>query len=391
MQKDKKYMPIIFFCFLSSMFIPIKALADIVEAKNIAEVALDGVIKNMALTKSRIDTLKQEISKLEQSKEDTYKQINLVKSDYAKSQLGLSEAIKQFKKYRIKQSIAQENYNKAQIKFNRIIGAIELAQLNTPPVLMVEHEDIKNAIRGIDILSSILPGVRLKAREYNIALAELNDSIVATKRHQHILEQALEKDNLLKEKLILLKQSLEKKHVDSTLKVSIQSKAMSDMADHIANLQNFLNRANSNISEREEKQKKLQLKERLQSSINFINLKGKLPFPIKGVLIQNGFNSHGAKRGETLRIIGTDYNVISPCKAIVEYAGEFRSLGKIAILDFGNDYHMVMIGFNKLFVEKNTMIGECQPIGTIQDNKQIYVELRYKSDIVDINDWWNKG
>ena len=121
---------------------------------------------------------------------------------------------------------------------------------------MVEHEDIKNAIRGIDILSSILPGVRLKAREYNIALAELNDSIVATKRHQHILEQALEKDNLLKEKLILLKQSLEKKHVDSTLKVSIQSKAMSDMADHIANLQNFLNRANSNISEREEKQKK---------------------------------------------------------------------------------------------------------------------------------------
>ena len=82
--------------------------------------------------------------------------------------------------------------------------------------------------------------------------------------------------------------------------------------------------------------------------------------------------------------------VSSPCRGRVDFAGPFRSYGKMVIVDCGRGYRFVLAGLDRVDAVPGTAVGAGAPIGRMPDfapgapgRPTLYVQLRHGSDAID--------
>lgn len=110
-----------------------------------------------------------------------------------------------------------------------------------------------------------------------------------------------------------------------------------------------------------------------------------LRLPVEGRL-QAGY---GAKTSGGLKARGLRYDVrtgaqiIAPAKGRIAYAGNFRSYGRIVILDHGRDYMTLISGLSRVSVVMGETVNAGEPLGEAEGGPQgVYLELRRKGEPV---------
>ena len=110
--------------------------------------------------------------------------------------------------------------------------------------------------------------------------------------------------------------------------------------------------------------------------------KGALPYPARG-----------APEGRRRLHIATapEEPVITPFDGVVLYSGPFAGHGPLLVIDHGDDYHTVLLGFDHGAVGTGDWLVAGQPVAVMaaDDTKErtLYVEFRYKGIPVDAPDW----
>ena len=151
-----------------------------------------------------------------------------------------------------------------------------------------------------------------------------------------------------------------------------------------------------------EEQARLQRK---KSAVRFAKSIGKLAYPAQGERVRkfNDKDGYGG-RSEGLHIAtGKLAQITAPADGEVEFAGEFRSYGKLVIINAGDGYHLLLAGLDKISVSAGQTLTAGEPVGTmgshtargtligdrIDDPRPIlYVEVRKGAVAIDSSRWW---
>ena len=85
---------------------------------------------------------------------------------------------------------------------------------------------------------------------------------------------------------------------------------------------------------------------RAKPPVKFASWIGKLAYPAQGELVRNFNDKDGyGGRSEGLHIAtGKLAQITTPADGDVEFAGEFRSYGKLIIINTGDGYHVLLAG-----------------------------------------------
>jgi septal ring factor EnvC (AmiA/AmiB activator) len=91
--------------------------------------------------------------------------------------------------------------------------------------------------------------------------------------------------------------------------------------------------------------------------------------------------------------------VTAPCDGWIVYAGEFRSYGKLLIINAGGGYHVLLAGLSQIDVQPGEFVLAAEPVGTMTTSKKepagapsaapvLYIEFRKDGQPIDPDPWW---
>lgn len=144
---------------------------------------------------------------------------------------------------------------------------------------------------------------------------------------------------------------------------------------------------------------------RIKPAIPFHQAKARLPMPAQGrrVLAFGEKTQYGGESKGIVLETRSGAQITSPCDGWIVYAGEFRSYGKLLIINAGGGYHVLLAGLSRIDVQPGQFVLAAEPIGTVsgaatksQGNAQesapvLYVEFRKDGRPIDPDPWWVEG
>ncbi len=118
----------------------------------------------------------------------------------------------------------------------------------------------------------------------------------------------------------------------------------------------------------------------------FERARGQISYPAVGQIVI-GFDARleegGRSEGVTIRTRRAA-QVVSPYDGEVEFAGPFRSYGRVLIINVGSGYHLVLAGLATTFAEAGQEVLAGEPIGEMATDARIvpnlYMEVRQASE-----------
>jgi septal ring factor EnvC (AmiA/AmiB activator) len=131
---------------------------------------------------------------------------------------------------------------------------------------------------------------------------------------------------------------------------------------------------------------------------SFTRKKGKMPFPVKGLIevgfgkvLNPKFNTVTFQKGIDIRASeGADVSVVGPGKVV--HAGPFRGYGNLVIVDHGEGYHSLYAHLGTLKKAVGDDVDSGEVLGTVGDTGSLkgpylYFEIREAGKPVDPREW----
>ena len=119
--------------------------------------------------------------------------------------------------------------------------------------------------------------------------------------------------------------------------------------------------------------------------------RGGLLLPITGS-VSRGFGQGDGAFAEGVTLSATPgAPVLAPADGRIRYAGEFRDYGLVLIVDHGDGFHSVMIGFARVNVETDQWVLAGEPLGRVAPHGSLYIEIRRDGRPVDPLQWFTSG
>ncbi|MBL4785842.1 MAG: peptidoglycan DD-metalloendopeptidase family protein [Cohaesibacteraceae bacterium] len=307
----------------------------------------------------------------------------------------------------------------------RIVGALQRIGKNPPPALVVKPRDALAAVRSAIILGAIMPNLRSKAA----ALAkDLNGLITIRRRigdESTLLSERVAKLNDDRSRMNLLLETKRNQEQIVLASRTNQAKQLEIIVTRSTSLNELIRTLEKDLDivQRKELERKQQeqlartpltqeekltaMKDmsRMAPAIPFDKTRGLLPKPVRGVQLAS-FQRNTKDRGRFasgIRIATRNgAQVTSPCDGWIVYAGDFRSYGKLLIIDAGNDYHVVLTGMETLNVTQKQFVLTGEPVGNMRTTRVasvsalnpdtirpvLYVEFRKGGVAIDPAPWW---
>ena len=141
--------------------------------------------------------------------------------------------------------------------------------------------------------------------------------------------------------------------------------------------------------------------DRLKPALPFETAKGTLRLPAQGRRVKNFGDADAA--GSTLKGISVqtrgEARITAPADGWVVYAGEFRSYGKLLIINAGGGYHVLLAGMSRIDVSLGQFVLSGEPIAVMGNSATpsqgddssrpvLYVEFRKDGRPIDPDPWW---
>lgn len=395
---------------------------DIDEARRLFEEhqkELERVESEKQGLQSETQTLTDESAKLQARLIDAAKNVQEAEKKLTRSEGEIAELSKQEAKIRIALS-------ESQAKITQMLAVMQRMGREPPPVMMTERNDALRMVRSAMILASFFPGFKEQADQLSETLSDLN-TIIAKSREEHKRLAAAETDfTRLKSEigdLLAQKQDKMQKNWDQIEKLKLaasrHSRAVTDFGGLLKRLDSEVAQG-SNLASYEAELKRLgpavELKPavkqaafvspgRMKPALPFEKTKGLLPFPAQGTRLKSfGFKDDVGGKSEGIYVeTRRSAQITSPSDGWVIYAGQFRSYGRLLIINAGGGYHILLAGLDQIYTNVGQFVLAGEPVaamgnsaqlaeGSVQSrNPVLYIEFRKDARPVDPDPWWSEG
>jgi septal ring factor EnvC (AmiA/AmiB activator) len=139
---------------------------------------------------------------------------------------------------------------------------------------------------------------------------------------------------------------------------------------------------------------------RLAPKVKFAEARGEVPRPVAGRLVR-AFNQPDGNGGSTRGVSFATRpraTVASPADGWVQFAGPFRSYGRLLIINAGDGYYLLLAGMDQISVEVGQFVLAGEPVGTMGEgtpgadgDPTLYVEFKKDGGSIDPEPWWAKA
>jgi murein hydrolase activator len=333
-------------------------------------------------------------------------------------QTAVQTADEKLKKLGAESIVIRSTLAEKQDQLSELLAGLQRLEQNPPPALVVEPQNILQALRGAMMFGAVVPEMRDQALDLQNNLHRLEAIKSETEDAKKTQEQALAALAISQSELVKLQADKKASAINSAKDLEAEKHRAVELASQAKNLKQLLaaleeekikaeaiKTAEAKALELEERKKREAL---LRPMMVFTQAHGKIEYPVQGDKLKQFGDDNGL--GGTLDglAIATapDSNVISPVDGRVEFAGPFRSYGQLLILNVGEGYLVLLAGMNQISAEIGQSIRAGEPlghmgkgpsslalIGSETNNAQpvLYIEFRKNNDPVDPSPWWVGG
>ena len=327
-------------------------------------------------------------------------------------------ADEKLKKLSAESIVIRSSLAEKQDQLSELLAGLQRLEQNPPPALVVEPQNILQALRGAMMFGAVVPEMRDQAQDLQNNLHRLETIKTETEDTKKSQEQALAALALSQTELIKLQAEKKALAITSAKDLEAEKLRAADLAKQAKNLKQLLaaleeekkkaeavKTAEAKALEETERKKREAL---MRPMMVFTQNKGKIEYPVQGDKLKQFGDDNGL--GGTLDGLGIasapDARVISPVDGRVEFAGPFRSYGQLLILNVGEGYLVLLAGMNQISAEIGQSIRAGEPLGQMgkgpssvaligseTNNAQpvLYIEFRKNNDPVDPSPWWVGG
>ncbi len=333
-------------------------------------------------------------------------------------QTAVQIADKKLQKLSAESIVIRSTLAEKQDQLSELLAGLQRLEQNPPPALVVEPQNILQALRGAMMFGAVVPEMRDQAQDLQNNLHRLETIKTETEDTKKSQEQALAALALSQTELIKLQAEKKALAINSAKDLEAEKLRAADLAKQAKNLKQLLAALEEEKKKAEAvktaEAKALELEERkkrealLRPMMVFTQAQGKLDYPVQGdKLKQFGEDNGLGGTSDGLAIAASaDSTVISPVDGRVEFAGSFRSYGQLLILNVGEGYLVLLAGMNQISAEIGQSIRAGEPLGQMgkgpssvaligseTNNAQpvLYIEFRKNNDPVDPSPWWVGG
>lgn len=311
-----------------------------------------------------------------------------------------------------------------------VLAALQRMGRNPPPALLVTPEDALASVRSAILLGAVVPGIRKETDRLAADLQELADlrHNIATERDQlaAMMAESFEESRRI-DLLVAENDRLEKR---SAAELQDERRRSAELAAKATSLEGLIGSLEAEISsvrearlaakaeeERlarlsdEERERARALaeqgvpdKNRIAPAYPFANLKNRLHLPVSGTLLRRFGEADGTGHTSRGLVMETAPSAVvtAPADGFVVFAGEFRSYGRMVILNAGDGYHIVMTGMDNVRVRQGMFVFSGEPVATMGEKRvasaaalaletnrpTLYIEFRKDGVPVDSRPWW---
>jgi murein hydrolase activator len=301
-----------------------------------------------------------------------------------------------------------------------ILAALQRMGRRPPPAVLVSPEDVLAAIRTSMLLGAVVPELRGEVDTLAADLTEmvrLRDLIAQDRRglSDDLARWASEQQRL---QALVAARRARQAEVEGGLAaerrravdLGVQAKTLKDLLDRVEGDVAAAKRSVEEAKAAAEREMRATQERfaaagfrdpaRLAPKVRFAEAKGDVPRPVSGRLVR-GFNQPDGNGGTTRGVsFGTRprATVASPADGWVQFAGPFRSYGRLLIINAGDGYYLLLAGMDQISVEVGQFVLAGEPVGGMGEGSPgpdgdptLYVEFKKDGGSIDPEPWWAKG
>ncbi|WP_246733120.1 peptidoglycan DD-metalloendopeptidase family protein [Methylobacterium sp. BTF04] len=304
-----------------------------------------------------------------------------------------------------------------------ILAALQRMGRRPPPAVLVRPEDVLAVIRTSMLLGAVVPELRGEAETLAADLTEMVrlKGLIASDREglkNDLAGWAKEQQRL---NALVAARRTRQDEVESglvaerarTAELGVQAKSLKDLLDRMEGEVASARRAAEEARAAETREARATQERfaaagtrdpaRLAPKVRFVDTRGDLPRPASGALLRS-FNQPDGNGGITRGISLTTRPkavVSSPADGWVSFAGQFRSYGRLLIINAGDGYYLLLAGMDQINVEVGQFVLAGEPVAAMGEggatsapagsDPVLYVEFRKDGGSIDPEPWWAKS
>lgn len=270
-----------------------------------------------------------------------------------------------------------------------VVIALIAMERDRPPALAVRPDDAAQAARAAILMSEVAPMLQKRAREAAQSIIDLRvlrqNILMQNQKYREAnmrLQSARQTIGVLIEQRRILQLRLLRDAESERARIGEIVRRSEDLRDLVIRLGGTLPGIGPRDPDRGP-----------ALATGFDRAQGRVPYPTIGeIIIDYGERLAGGGRSEGVTIRSRRAaQVISPYDGEIEFAGPFRSYGRVLIINVGNGYHVVLAGLATTFAEAGQEVLAGEPLGEMAGdarvNPDLYMEVRQASAPQNPNLW----
>jgi len=301
---------------------------------------------------------------------------------------------------------------------SELLAGLQRLEQNPPPALVVEPDNVLGALRGAMLFGSVVPELKAEADKLAESLTRLDEIRAGIKARKGSIAANLARLATAQNELKDLIEAKRQLAAEGNARLAAERQKSSELAAKAKSLKQLIETLaaeRQRAAEEADRQAKAEERERrrLEALAQtprtvFAEARGRLAYPAQGQILKQFGDDDGLGGSVKGVVIATreQAQVTTPADGRVEFAGPFRSYGKVLILDAGGGYHLLLAGLAEISADTGEFLRAGEPVGTmgngpssvtllgdlVQDKRPVlYIEFRNKGEAVDSAPWWIGG
>ena len=307
-----------------------------------------------------------------------------------------------------------------------ILAALQRMGRRPPPAVLVQPEDVLVVIRTSMMLGAVVPELRGEAETLAADLGEMVRLRGVIARDRQALQTDLAGWAKERQRLNVLMTARRTRLAEVESGIATERARTAELALQARSLKELLERMESDVASARraaEEARNAETREaratqerfaaagtrdpaRLAPKIRFADARGDLPRPVSGNLVHSFNQPDGTgspARGITFATRPKAV-VSSPADGWVSFAGQFRSYGRLLIINAGDGYYLVLAGMDQISVEVGQFVLAGEPVAVMgeggpdpvppgggRNDPVLYVEFKKDGGSIDPEPWWAKS
>lgn len=319
-----------------------------------------------------------------------------------------------------------------------LLAAMQRMGRNPPPVMITGRADALGTVRSAMLLAAAFPELRSQAVALAAQLDDLVRVMTSIRTEGEKLRAETTRLNDARTRLAGLQESKRQTLSERQTELTRVKQAATEISKSVSDLSDLIDKLDKEVAEktglgtyeqevaaaekqasvanpggatderapavlapRDERQA-MMTPGRIKPAVPFPEARGLLPLPVQGrrVLTFGEKTQFGSQSKGIVLETRHGGQVVSPCDGWIVYAGEFRSYGRLLIINAGGGYHILLAGLSQIDVQFGQFVLAGEPVGVMSTAAKasqakpldsapvLYIEFRKDQKPIDPDPWW---